>query len=65
LHAERRAEASRQGEIGENELVEISGRQEGAPREQMRGVGKRLRQRELPADSPRQLPAANVAEFKK
>jgi len=30
-----------------------------------RGVGKRLRQRELPADSPRQLPAANVAEFKK
>ena len=27
--------------------------------------GKRLRQRELPADTPRQLPAANVAEFKK
>jgi len=27
-------------------------------------VGKRLR-RELPADMPRQLPAANVAEFKK
>jgi type IV pilus assembly protein PilB len=27
-------------------------------------VGKRLR-RELPADAPRQLPAANVAEFKK
>ncbi len=28
-------------------------------------VGKRLRRHELPADSPRQLPAANVAEFKK
>jgi len=28
-------------------------------------VGKRLRQRELPTDMPRQLPAANVAEFKK
>src|SRR4051812_48851074 len=30
-----------------------------------RGMSKRLRQRELPADAPRQLPAANVAEFKK
>jgi len=30
-----------------------------------KSVGKRLRQRELPADAPRQLPAANVAEFKK
>ena len=28
-------------------------------------VGKLRRQRELPADAPRQLPAANVAEFKK
>jgi type IV pilus assembly protein PilB len=30
-----------------------------------KSVGKRLRQRSLPADAPRQLPAANVAEFKK
>ena len=30
-----------------------------------KAVGKRLRQRELAADAPRQLPAANVAEFKK
>jgi type IV pilus assembly protein PilB len=30
-----------------------------------KSVGKRLRQRSLPTEAPRQLPAANVAEFKK